>query len=141
MGVGQSIAIIEGTQATFKPDEAEEECLITMNFTKGVLELEQKGSCGFGLNVTLAGTYRRVSSQTQVCARLFVRAERQAVVNWRTAKTHHYGNHLIEDRSGARLTVEELLTFSYNGLVGRFSCGIPSPQRAATLACQSILRQ
>ena len=63
MGEGQSIAIIEGTQATFKPDEAEEECLITMNFIRGVLEVEQKGSCGFGLNVTLAGTYRRVSSR------------------------------------------------------------------------------
>lgn len=62
-GEGQSIAIIEGTRATFKPDEAEEECLITMNFTKGVLEVEQNGVCGFGLNVTLAGTYRRVSSR------------------------------------------------------------------------------
>jgi hypothetical protein len=63
MGEGQSIAIIEGNQATFKPNEAEKECLITMNFTRGVLEVEQKGSCGFGLNVTLAGTYRRVSSR------------------------------------------------------------------------------
>jgi hypothetical protein len=62
-GEGQSIAIIEGTQATFKPNEAEEECLITMNFTKGVLEVEQKGICGFGLNVNLTGTYRRVSSR------------------------------------------------------------------------------
>jgi|SRR5215213_3969486 len=62
-GEGQSIAIIEGTQATFKPDEAEEECLITMRFTKGVLEVDQKGACRFGLNVTLAGTYRRVSSR------------------------------------------------------------------------------
>ena len=62
-GEGQSIAIIEGTRATFKPDEAEEECLITMNFTRGVLEVDQKGICGFGLNVNLSGTYRRVSSR------------------------------------------------------------------------------
>lgn len=62
-GEGQSIAIIEGTRATFKPDEAEEECLITMNFTRGVMEVEQRGTCGFGLNVNLSGTYRRVSSR------------------------------------------------------------------------------
>lgn len=62
-GEGQSIAIIEGNEATFKPDEAEAECLITMKFTRGALQVEQKGSCGFGLNVTLAGTYRRVSSR------------------------------------------------------------------------------
>src|SRR6185369_6044201 len=62
-GEGQSIAIIEGTQATFKPDEAEAECLITMKFIKSALQVEQKGSCGFGLNVTLAGSYRRVSSR------------------------------------------------------------------------------
>jgi hypothetical protein len=63
MGVGQSIAVIQGNQATFKPDYAEEECLITMTFTRGVLEVEQNSACGFGLNVTLAGTYRRVSSR------------------------------------------------------------------------------
>ena len=62
-GEGQSIAIIEGTRATFKPDEAEEECLITMNFTRGLMEVEQRGTCGFGLNVNLSGTYRRVSSR------------------------------------------------------------------------------
>lgn len=60
---GQSIAIIEGNQATFKPDEGEEECLITMKFVSNRLQVKQKGSCGFGLNVTLAGTYRRISSR------------------------------------------------------------------------------
>jgi hypothetical protein len=63
MGEGQSIAIIEGNKATFKPDYAEAECLITMTFTRGVMEVEQSSFCGFGLNVTLAGTYRRVSSR------------------------------------------------------------------------------
>jgi hypothetical protein len=62
-GEGQSIAIVEGNEATFKPDGAEDECLITIKFIKNALEVDQKGSCGFGLNVTLAGTYRRVSSR------------------------------------------------------------------------------
>lgn len=62
-GEGQSIAIIEGNEATFKPDGAEDECLITMKFIRNALQVEQKGSCGFGLNVTLAGTYRRISSR------------------------------------------------------------------------------
>jgi len=60
---GQSIAIIEGNEATFKPDEAEGECLITMKFVSNTLQVKQRGTCGFGLNVSLAGTYRRVSSR------------------------------------------------------------------------------
>ena len=66
-GEGQSIAIIEGNVATFKPDQArvegEEACLITMKFVSGKLQVKEQGACTFGLNVTLEGTYRRVSSR------------------------------------------------------------------------------
>lgn len=62
-GDGEGIATIEGNQATFKPVGAEEECAITMKFTGGKLLVEQKGTCGFGHNVSAAGTYRRTSSR------------------------------------------------------------------------------
>jgi hypothetical protein len=62
-GEGDGIAIIEGTQATFKPEGAEVECAITMKFISRKLEVQQEGICGFGHNVTAAGTYRRVSSR------------------------------------------------------------------------------
>ena len=63
MGDGDGIAVIEGTQATFKPEGAEEECAIKMKFTRGKLVVEQEGICGFGHNVSAAGTYRRTSSR------------------------------------------------------------------------------
>jgi|GEM_PF-375725 len=65
MGSGSGIARIEGDTAIFRPNDLElgpdTECKITMRFTKGKLIVEQEGACGFGLNVTAAGTYRRVS--------------------------------------------------------------------------------
>jgi hypothetical protein len=64
-GEGKGIAFIEGDTAIFKPDGAEEECLITMKFTGGKLVVTQEGVCGFGLNVTAAGTYRKVSSRVE----------------------------------------------------------------------------
>lgn len=64
-GSGSGVARIEGDTAIFRPNDLElgpdTECKITMRFTKGKLIVEQEGSCGFGLNVTAAGTYRRVS--------------------------------------------------------------------------------
>jgi len=62
-GEGKGIAFIEGDTAIFKPDGAEEECRITMKFTGGKLFVTQEGICGFGLNVTAAGAYRKVSSR------------------------------------------------------------------------------
>jgi len=62
-GEGRGIAIIEGIEARFKPEDAEDECEIRMKFIKGKLEVTQEGICGFGLNVSAAGTYRRVSSR------------------------------------------------------------------------------
>jgi hypothetical protein len=62
-GTGSAIARIEGDTAIFRPDglNEDEECKITMRFTKGKLIVEQEGICGFGHNVWAAGTYRRVS--------------------------------------------------------------------------------
>ena len=62
-GEGSGIAIIEGRTARFKPDAAEDDCMITLRFvTGGALEVKQEGVCGFGNNVTAAGKYRRVNA-------------------------------------------------------------------------------
>jgi hypothetical protein len=62
-GEGSGIATIEGDTAIFKPEGAEEECRITLKFANGKLVVTQTGICGFGHNVTAAGTYRRVSAK------------------------------------------------------------------------------
>ena len=77
-GEGSGIATIEGDTAIFKPEGAEEECRITLKFTGGKLVVTQTGICGFGHNVTAAGTYKkflprnRSSTQTDVCWQCFV---------------------------------------------------------------------
>ena len=62
-GMGSGIARIEGDTAIFRPSEIgeDEECKITMRFTRGKLIVKQEGVCGFGHNVDASGTYRRVS--------------------------------------------------------------------------------
>lgn len=62
-GEGSGIAFIEGDTATFKPDAAEDECKITMKFTRGKLIVTQESICGFGHNVISDGTYKRVSTR------------------------------------------------------------------------------
>jgi hypothetical protein len=62
-GEGSGIARIEGDTAIFKPDGAEDECKITLKFAGGKLVVSQTSTCGFGFNVTAAGTYKRVSSK------------------------------------------------------------------------------
>ena len=62
-GEGSGIATIEGDTAIFKPEGAEEECRITLKFTGGKLVVTQTGICGFGHNVTAAGSYRKVSAK------------------------------------------------------------------------------
>ncbi len=62
-GEGSGIAFIEGDTATFKPEDAEDDCVITMKFTKDKLSVTQEGICGFGFHVTAAGIYRKVSSR------------------------------------------------------------------------------
>lgn len=62
-GSGDGIARIEGDTAIFKPDDSDDECKITMKFTQGKLVVDQEGICGFGHNVSAAGTYRKISSR------------------------------------------------------------------------------
>jgi len=62
-GVGSGVATIEGDTAIFKPEGAEEECQITLKFTRDKLVVTQTGICGFGHNVTAAGTYKKVSTE------------------------------------------------------------------------------
>lgn len=62
-GAGSGTAFIEGDTATFRPDGAEDECKITMKFTRGKMIVTQESTCGFGHNVTAAGTYRKTSSR------------------------------------------------------------------------------
>ncbi len=61
-GQGSGIARIEGDTAVFKPEGAEDECKITLKFTRGKLVVTQTGTCGFGNHVSAEGTYKRVSS-------------------------------------------------------------------------------
>ena len=62
-GEGSGIAFIEGDTATFKPEDAQDDCVITMKFTKDKLTVTQEGICGFGFHVTAAGIYRKASSR------------------------------------------------------------------------------
>ncbi len=62
-GTGNGTAHIEGDTAIFKPEVSDDECKITMKFAKGKLVVEQVGICGFGHNVSAAGTYRKISSR------------------------------------------------------------------------------
>jgi hypothetical protein len=62
-GEGSGIATIEGDTAIFKPEGAEEECRITLKFTRDKLVVTQTGICGFGHNVSAEGTYKRVSAK------------------------------------------------------------------------------
>jgi hypothetical protein len=61
MGAGSGIATIERRTARFKPAGAEDNCSITMNFVGSQLQVSQTSNCGFGMNVTAAGNYRKVS--------------------------------------------------------------------------------
>ena len=61
-GQGSGIARIEDDTAIFKPEGAEDECKITLKFTRGKLVVTQTGTCGFGNNVSAEGTYKKVSS-------------------------------------------------------------------------------
>ena len=45
--------------------DKELDCTLSFGFVPGSLVLNQDGSCGMGLNVSAAGTYKRVSSTPQ----------------------------------------------------------------------------
>ncbi len=56
--IGGSVDVHNG-KAVFK--DAEADCILEMTFSGGKLEVKQKGSCGFGMNVYADGTYKRAS--------------------------------------------------------------------------------
>jgi hypothetical protein len=106
-GEGEGIAFIEGDTAIFKPDDAEAECRITMKFSGGKLFVTQEGVCGFGLNVTAAGTYRKVSSRVEfagslssqtsaaekaINAHILKEAKSQGAVEYREARKVLFGD-------------------------------------------------
>src|SRR5262245_9240967 len=62
VGDGSGIAFIEGDTAILKPEESGDECKIIMKFIGGKLKVEQKGECGFGLNVDVSGIYKKIST-------------------------------------------------------------------------------
>lgn len=62
VGEGRGIARIEGATATFRPDDAEEECAIVLEFGTVGMTATQEGICGFGFNVSAEGKYRRVKA-------------------------------------------------------------------------------
>ena len=62
-GEGSGIATIQGDTAIFKPEGAKRECQITLKFTGGKLVVTQTSICGFGHNVSAAGTYKKVSAK------------------------------------------------------------------------------
>lgn len=62
-GSAKGVARMDGSVAKLRPDGTEEACLITLQFVKRTLAVEQQGDCGFGLNVTAAGTYRKVNAR------------------------------------------------------------------------------
>jgi hypothetical protein len=62
-GEGQGVASLEGDTAKFKPDGTEDDCAITLKFSRDKLVVTQTGTCGFGFNVTAEGTYKKVSSR------------------------------------------------------------------------------
>ena len=118
MGSGSGIARIEGDTAIFKPSELEldEECRITMRFTKGKLVVEQQGICGFGLNVNASGTYRKVSrskpkfgeSALKEAGRLVVAHE----VDPKPSTTQITTSDALRHRAQAVIDDMEWLTFS-----------------------------
>lgn len=61
VGTGEGTATLVGDRALFRPEGAEEECSITLAFAGERMEAAQEGTCGFGLNVTADGDYRRAS--------------------------------------------------------------------------------
>lgn len=61
VGTGEGTAILKDGRARFRPSGAEAECAITLRFAGERMDAAQTGACGFGLNVTAAGGYRRVS--------------------------------------------------------------------------------
>ena len=63
LGDGAGIALIEGNTAILHPTDIDESCTIVMQFQGNQLIVRESGQCGFGHNVTAAGTYTKASSK------------------------------------------------------------------------------
>jgi hypothetical protein len=59
-GEARGIAYIAEDTAIFEPPGTRD-CRITMRFARARLDVTQAGECGFGLNVTAEGVYRKKS--------------------------------------------------------------------------------
>ena len=59
-GEAHGVAHIEGDTAVLEP-RGTHGCRITLRFERTRLSVSQDGDCGFGLNVTAEGTYRKKS--------------------------------------------------------------------------------
>lgn len=67
-GEAEGVASITGDTAVFKPEGFEKSCTITLHFTRpGELEVTEDSTaiagCGFGMNVSSSGKYRKVSGK------------------------------------------------------------------------------
>lgn len=61
VGEADGWAPVDGDTAVFRPTGHEPDCTITIRAEAETLDVREQGDCGFGLNVTATGTYRRVS--------------------------------------------------------------------------------
>lgn len=68
VGEADGWARVNGDTAVFRPIGREVDCAITMRASTGSLDVREQGDCGFGLNVTAAGTYRRISRERPALA-------------------------------------------------------------------------
>jgi len=57
IGEAEGVVELKKDRALYK----EEDCVLAMTFAGGTVKIDQQGDCGFGLNVSADGTYRRMS--------------------------------------------------------------------------------
>ena len=62
MNTGELSGEVPLTESAGNYVDKELDCTLSFNFVPDSLVLNQDGSCGMGLNVSAAGTYKRVSS-------------------------------------------------------------------------------
>ena len=63
----QIVALDTATKTTgVLAPEGEDECRITLKFSKDKLQVEQEGLCGFGAKVSASGSYKRTNTEVPV---------------------------------------------------------------------------
>jgi hypothetical protein len=60
--VGEESGEVPLTGDTAKYVDRDVDCVLTLKFVAGKLDVTQDGACGMGLNVSGSGTYMRVST-------------------------------------------------------------------------------